>query len=273
MIIIKRFFLIFSMLIVFSLTTNAHDSKTITILVENDCPYSCKSQNGYSGFIQDILITIFKDHNYKVKFKMNPWLRSLDEFNSKASSVDGIIGMKVHPVRKRLALFPDEEIARYTHRFYALKDSPKLKNWKYEGIQSLKTLKIGCRKYWTYCDKRITKYLNEGSEPYVQALTSEEGTKMNFEKLLAGRIDIWIANLTNTEYFLLNERKAGNESVEKVVGFFDVPITNEVNVYPIFYNDDNGRKYCEIYTDGMKKLQKSGKLKIILKKYGLSEWK
>lgn len=50
----KSLILLFNILIVFVISNNVFASKTITILAENDCPYSCTSQNETgNGFIQD----------------------------------------------------------------------------------------------------------------------------------------------------------------------------------------------------------------------------
>ncbi len=258
--------------IIFNAAT-CHGNKKITILVEDDCPYSCQSENGPNGFIQDILLAIFTEENYTLEFRIYPWLRIMNDFNAQRASVDGMIGMKNHPINKSLALFPEEEIAQYNHKFYARVDSPLIKSWQYEGVESLKNLKIGSMKGWTYSDKKITEYLKQGSAPFVQPLHGEGGTERNFRKLLTGRIDLWISNATNTDYFLAKEREAGNKSVDEVIGFLKVPVTSDVNVYPIFYNNEEGRIYAAVFTDGIRRLRANGKLQTIMQIYGLSDWK
>jgi len=109
--------------------------------------------------------------------------------------------------------------------------------------------------------------------PYVQAVYGEAPEEQNFRKLLIGRIDIWIANISNIEYLLSKKIKSGDNKAERVIGLSDVPITNEVNVYPIFYNNENGQIYAKMFTHGIQKLRNSGLLDNILKKYGLKDWK
>lgn len=251
----------------------AHSETTITILVENDCPYSCRPENGQPGFIQDILKTIYEKNGFKTSFHIFPWLRVLNSFNDQNPGVDCMIGMKVHPVNKEIALFPEEEIARYTHRFYALKDSPLTKTWEYQGLESLKNMKVGCVKGWSYCNNDVTKYLTEGDDPQVQAMTGEDAEEKNFRKLVAGRIDLWISNINNTEYMLAVKRNSGNKEVDKIVGIADLPVTAEVNVYPIFYKNMKGEKYSEIYVKGIRELRETGELNSIMAKYGLTDWK
>ena len=228
---------------------------------------------GLNGFIQDIFRTIFQKNGYKTKFVIVPWLRALNTFNEKMPYINGMIGMKAHSIKKEIAIFPEEEIARYTHRFYALKDSPLVKSWKYQGVESLKDITIGCVMGWNYCDNDITEYLKKGNTPYIQALTGTAPAERNFKKLLARRIDLWIANINNTEYLLSKKRKAGNKEAEMVIGFLDLPITTEVNVYPVFYRNEEGERFSKIFTQGIRELRKTGELDTILVKYGLTDWK
>lgn len=113
-------------------------------------------------------------------------------------------------------------------------------------MESLDNINIGCVSGWTYSDKEITKYLAAGSEPYVQALNGQAPEERNFKRLLSQWIDLWVANKNNTEYLLAKERKAGNQNAEKIIGLDDLPITTDVNVYPIFYKNTKGLQYSEI---------------------------
>ncbi len=244
----------------------------ITILVENDCPYACKMPTK-RGFIPDILSAIFEKHGHEMRFKVVPWTRALKTFNSKSGEIDGMIGMTVHPIDKSIAIYPDVEIARYTHRFYTVKDSELVRTWQYRGTKSLEKFKVGSVKGWTYCDKAISDYLANGKAPHVQALHGEAPSERNFQKVLSGRIDLWVANINNTEYFLSTERQKGNKAAEKVVGLLDLPVTNEVNVYPIFYNNQSGKQYAAIFTQGMQELRQSGELDRIMANYSLTDWR
>lgn len=75
---------------------------TITFLVEDDCPYSCRSESEmeHRGFIQDILKIIFEKNGYQTNFKFVPWLRALKTFNDEDPTIDSMIGMKIHPIKK-----------------------------------------------------------------------------------------------------------------------------------------------------------------------------
>lgn len=268
---IRKQFVIFLTGLALCMAGHANADPKITFVVEEDCPYSCRSEKemGLDGFVQDILRTIFESHGYSVEFVIVPWLRALDMFNRRAPGINGMLGMKTHPINKEIALFPDEELTRYIHRFYALKDSPSVDGWKYQGVDSLQRLKIGCVKGWNYSDKSITKYFSEGAHPFVQALHGDGHQERNYQKLLAGRIDLWAANIYNAEYLISKKRSAGDKKVESMVALFDFPITQDVSVYPVFYRNDEGRKLLELYASGIRKLRNTGRLEKFLGRYGL----
>jgi hypothetical protein len=72
---------------------------------------------------------------------------------------------------------------------------------------------------------------------------------------------------------LTKERAGGNPDADKITGLVDVPVTSEVNVYPVFHNTEKGRRCAEIFSQGMRLLRASGRLEKIMMKYGLSDWR
>lgn len=260
------FFLLF-----IAVSSGAAQAETIVMAMENDCPYSCDvRQEGRAGFIQDILKTIFEKNGNTLEVKLLPWQRALNSFNMQRGELDGMIGMKTHPVREGIAVFPQQPIAQYTHRFYARKDAPFLAEWKYAGPDSLDGIRLGAVKGWNYCDRELTRHIQNGQPPLVQALHGEAPAERNFSKLLGRRIDMWVANQFVAEYFLLKKREAGDPSADAVTGFQAVPITGEVNVYPIFYNTDAGKTHAREFDQGMRALQESGELEKIMAAYGVA---
>jgi hypothetical protein len=221
----------------------------ITMLVEEDCPYSCKpdSEMGRGGFVQEILITIFERHGYTLNFTMVPWLRALSLFNDETPGIDGMIAMKVHPIRKTAAVFPDEEIAWYLHSFYVRSDSPLLANWQYEGIESLVGIRVGCVKGWNYCDKTINRYLHAGEAPAVQPLHGGMVQERNFRKLVSGHGSTsgWPTGTTRSTCSLKNAGRRAPRDARRIVRHSDLPVTNAVRVYPVFRRNEHGVRYAE----------------------------
>lgn len=252
------------------------ETKVLNIVTTEFCPYVCiaEKEGGRNGFVIDIFTQIFAKQGYTVKYDIQPWTRAIKTFNEE-KNFDGLIAAtKIHPINKDIAIFPDTEICRYTHKFYGLKDSPLATTWKYKGIESLKDIRLGGIKGWSYSSVEITKYVNETPEPKVYAMFGEDVLRRNIMMLLNKHTDLYVENEFMVDYFLFREKQAGNKDMEKIIPVDSVPIDEGVaESYAVFYKDKNGKKYADILTEGMKELRTSGKLNEIMAVYGLKDWK
>lgn len=249
--------------------------KLLNIVTTEFCPYVCDPEKeGEKGFVIDIFRAIFEKHGYTVKFEVQPWTRALKTFNDKGA-FDGLVAAtKIHPINKDIAVFPETEICIYTHKFYAPKDSSLIGNWKYKGIESLKNIRLGGIKGWSYSSIEITKYMNEKPEPMVYVMYGKDLLKRHVGMLLRKRTDLYVENEFMMTYFLYNEKKAGNPDADKIIAVDSVPIDEGVaESYPVFYKDKNGKKYAAIFTEGIKELRATGKMADIMADYGLKDWR
>ena len=248
--------------------------ETISMVTTDFCPYVCISEkeDGRNGFVLDIFRYIFEKKGYAVKFEIQPWTRALKTYNDKGP-FDGILAAtKIHPINKEIAVFPETEICRYTHKFYALKDSPLVGKWKYTGVESLKNIQLGAIKDWSYSSAEVTKYVNDGGS-HVNPMYGSDLVSRNMGMLLKKHTELYVENEFMVSYFLYKEKKAGNKKMENIVPADSVPIDEGAeNSYPVFYKDKNGEKYAKIFTEGMKELRNS-KLDSIMAGYGLEDWR
>ncbi|MEH6347422.1 MAG: ABC transporter substrate-binding protein [Bermanella sp.] len=253
-----------------------HAKNVIYIGVEDDCPYSCRAENenGLKGFVQDILISIFENNDVEVRFRVFPWARALSTFNDISDSdLIAVVGMKIHAYHKELAFFPNTEIAQYTHAFYALNSFALGGNWKYNGVETLKGIRVGAVLGWAYCDTALTKYIQKNNNRWVSAISGGSVSQRNYQRLLLGRTDIWVANQYNANYLLLKKNRNADSNAARIVRVAKVPVTSIVDVYPVFYNNEKGKEYAQEFDDGMANLRESGLLDAILKTYNLKDWR
>ena len=137
--------LIFFVVSVLVMLNSVCSGEVLNIVTTEFCPYVCnpEKESGQSGFVIDIFKAIFEKQGYAVKFEVQPWTRALKTYNDKGA-FDGLVAAtKLHPVNKEIAVFPETEICMYTHKFYAPKDSPLVGKWRYNGLESLKEIKLG----------------------------------------------------------------------------------------------------------------------------------
>ncbi|MGE0085216.1 MAG: substrate-binding periplasmic protein [Desulfococcaceae bacterium] len=254
----------------------AHAEEVLNMITTEFCPYVClpEKKGGDIGFVLDIFKTVFEKKGYAVRFDVQPWLRALKTFDEK-KSFDGLLAAtRIHPVNKDIAVFPETEICLYTHKFYAVKDSPLVGKWKYTGLDSLKNIRLGGIMGWSYSSAEITKYVNETPEPFVSAMSGNNLIVRNMNMLLKKRTDMYVENEYIVSYFIYKEIYAGNKDMENIVPVDNVPVDEGVGEsYPVFYKDRNGQKYADLFTEGMKELRASGQIDSIMAKYGLKDWR
>ncbi len=268
------------MLIVFILLGAAafpvHSEEVLNMITTEFCPYVCVPENETAemGFVLDIFRAIFEKQGYTVRFEVQPWLRALKAFDE-SKSFDGLLAAtRLHPINKEIAVFPETEICRYTHKFYALKDSPLAGKWNYTGLDSLKDIRLGGIKGWSYSSMEITRYVNETPEPLVSAMFGNDLLGRNVKMLLRKRTDLYVENEYMLAYYLYRKIQAGNKEMENIVPVDSVPVDEGVaESYPVFYRNRNGQKYAAVFTEGMKELRGSGGLDTIMARYGLRDWK
>jgi len=253
-----------------------HADGVLNMVTTEFCPYVCipEKKDGNIGFVLDIFKTVFEKQGYTVKFEIQPWLRALKTFNE-SKSLDGLLAAtQIHPVNREIAVFPETEICRYTHKFYALKDSPLVGKWKYSGLDSLKNIRLGGIKGWSYSSAEITRYVNETPEPLVSAMFGDDVLGRNINMLLKKRTDLYVENEYMVSYFLYREIQAGKKEMENIVPVENVPVDDGVGEsYPVFYRDRNGQKYAALFAEGMKELRASGQMESIMARYGLRDWR
>lgn len=272
----KKFFVAIAVVGVLMIVNSECFGQELNVVTTEFCPYVCDpaKEGGAKGFVIDIFNAVFEKHGYTINYEIQPWVRAMKSFNDRKDFDALIAATKIHPVNKDIALFPETEICMYTHKFYALKDSPLAGKWKYNGVESLKDIVLGGIKGWSYCSAEVTKYVNETPEPKVYAMYGEDLLSRNFNMLLKKRTDLYVENEWMVTYFLYNEKKAGKTYPDNIVAVDSVPVDPGVGEsYPVFYNDEKGKKYAEIFTSSMKELRADGKMAEIMARYGLKDWK
>ncbi len=274
----KRIKVFLSIVGICLMAQGAADGRELKIVTAEFCPYVCNVRDARAkpGFVIDIFKAIFEDAGYTVKLEVQPWTRALKTFNDNKGEFDGLIAAtRLHPVDKAIAVFPDIEICRYTHQFYAPKDSPLLGKWEYQGLESLTDIKLGCVKGWSYSSIALTEYVNDpppGASVY--AMHGEKVLYRNLRMLLRGNTDLYVENQYMVDYFFHQKNEIGEIDPDQIVAVDNVPVDKgAASSYPVFYQEKNGEQYARIFSQGIKKLRKSGKLDPILAAYGLTDWR
>jgi len=229
----------------------------ITIVADNWCPYNCEPASSEPGYGVEIAKHVFEAAGHVVKYEILPWDRAIQEVRE--GKYTAIIGASKEDTRD--FVFPEEEFGISKVVFFAKKGSP----WRFKGIKSLSTVKIGLVKDYSYGDALDTFFKEnpigiryaEGDDPY----------SINIKKLLEGGIDI---TAEDPNVILMKAKKMG--VADQIIQVGDSG--SEQKLYIAFSPSlAKSKEYAEILTNGIRELKRSGKLDKILAKYGLEYWK
>jgi polar amino acid transport system substrate-binding protein len=140
--------------------------------------------------------------------------------------------------------------------------------WKYSGAASLKTLKLGVIKDYTYFSA-VDDYI-KASPAGVVFGTGENPLQSNFTRLVQGEVGAVVDDRSVLKYTIAKMKLQGKVSIAPASAETAVPS----NLYIAFPpKNPKSREYAKILDEGMVTLRKSGELQKILAKYGLTDWK
>jgi polar amino acid transport system substrate-binding protein len=209
----------------------------------------------------EVMKEIFGAKGVEIDYQLMPWDACLKTVEK--GRFDAVIGTDDEEAPN--LLFPDESFGKYQSAFYVKKGTP----WSYKGIDSLKQIRLGVIDGYVYGGD-LDKYLESdpGSDK-VFTIKDEDALPNLLKMLKAGRIDAVVENMPVVEYALRAENFQRGEIV--YAG------SDDINFYDLFVafspSKATSKKYAKIFDDGIKELRSSGKLKEILAKYGLEDWK
>lgn len=254
----------FFFFIFIALSFNA-SAQTLVVSVDEWCPYTCLDaehsalNESNPGYYPEIIDAIFIPQGFEIVYTVRPWKRALAETRS------GILNAILSPAREEAPdfIFPEEEIAHLCWCFYTKQSYA----WEYDGIESLANKTVGYLEGNSFSPELDT-YLREIKDitALSQPVHGLNFQKVNTEKLLRGRISTFIDEANSTRYYLF--RHTLEDKIRKA-GCLDC-----LNMYMAFSPAiKDSAKHAAIFTEGLRKLRESGKLKEILSHYGLADWK
>lgn len=248
---------ILSLLLNFTMPAISH-ADVITLRTDEWCPYACDPKSDKPGFMVEIANEVFKKYGHTVDYNVMNWARVLTDV--KSGQYDGVIGASRSDVSG--FVIPEVPTGVLVSYYYTRKDD----SWMYTGVDSLKKKKIGVINDYTYgdeIDKLVAKKHSSfkkvsGQEPLARLVQMTE-TK---------RIDGFVENPLVLDIAL--------KKLKKDKDLFKVASRNLANDPDLFIAFSparpNSKEYARILDEGVNELRKSGRLKVILQKYDVTDW-
>ncbi len=251
---------LFILLLVFQTTITSATEKEIIFAADPWCPYNCEPNSKHPGYLIELAFAVYEPLGYKVIYKKMPWKRAL--YSAKNGIINAAVGAVIGDVSDNIygtkSLGRDETVAIVR----------KGEIFKYKNPTSFDGKILGIITNYTYDNNGvIDKYIEKRGKEEKGSLTKlyhQKSLDSLFQMLILKRIDVFLENKFVALY------KA------KQLGYLDEVEIVETGagdtICFAFTPDEQGKKLANLLDNGIIKLRKSGKLKVILSKYGLKDW-
>ena len=255
----KKLQIVVTVLMVITLFAGSALAATLTVRADNWPPFNTDPKSAKPGYMIEVLKAIYEPQGIQVDYQVMPWNRSKDEV--KKGTYDAIIG--TDKLESPGLVFPKESFGKFVNCFWVSANN----SWRYSGVDSLKQIKLGVIDGYSY-DEEINTYLAKAPQGKVIAATGDDALPKLIKMLQAGRIDALIEDSTVFAATL----SANNIPAGQVV---NAGRSIEARDLEIAFSPakDSSKKYSEIFSTGIVELRKSGKLKQILDRYSVKDWK
>ncbi|MFC3150569.1 substrate-binding periplasmic protein [Litoribrevibacter euphylliae] len=239
------------------LVSHAH-SDTITIRSDVWFPMNGEPGSAQPGYMIELAQTILSKHGHTVDYRLMPWERALNEV--RLGTEDCVVGAYKEDAPD--FIFPEEHWGMDNSAFYIKKGGP----WRYTGLDSLDTIKLGVIGGYAYGDE-FDEYVKQNKHDNIQTVKGDNALEKNIKKVIAGRLTTFIDSPLVVAAKL---KEMGMEGNIDEAGTLGDPSPMYIACSPV---KPNSKDYIKLIDDGTKALRASGELDAIMAKYGLKDWK
>lgn len=241
------------------LTATAAHADTITLRADEWCPYNCAADSDKPGYGVEIAKEVFAKAGHTVDYKTLAWARALEE--CRKGGINAVVGTSKNESPD--FIFGAEHIIVSDNTFVVKNGNP----WRYGGPATLDKMKIGIIQGYAY-DGEVGKYIetNAKDKARIDVVGGDTGLDQNLKKLAAGRIDATVDAKAVVSYKIM---QMGLTDKLELAGSVD-PSQNYIAFSPA---NPKSKEYAAILDKGVIELRASGRLKQILDRYGVSDWK
>lgn len=232
---------------------------TITLKADYYMPFNGDGRTE-TGYVLDIAKAVFEAKGHKVVFAMAPWDRAVAE--TRAGKCNGVIGTSTSDTPD--FVFPPEEQGESVMLFCVKAGS----TWKFTGVDSLKTLKLGIIKDYTYV-KVVDDYI-KAFPAGVAVASGDSALQDNLAKLVEGELGVVMDERSVLKFAIAKLNLQGKITFTTATSEVVKPSKLFIAFSP---KNPKSAEYAKLLSDGTAALRASGELQKILAKYGLSDWK
>jgi polar amino acid transport system substrate-binding protein len=221
------------------------------------CPYNCKPNSSRPGYIVEVATNILANAGHTLTYLNVPWARALKGIQTGKYH----IALGAYKRSGRNLLFPSETIGKSIIGFYTFIDS----SWTFSGVDSLRRINSGIIRGYAYHNKLDSFFKSNPS--LVTLAHGSNALERSFKSLIRGDVGNVVGDIN-----VLNEKARQLNLIQKVRMAGNLKSSEDLYL-AVSEAHPNARRLTKIISKGIVTLRKTARLKEILSKYGVSDWK
>ena len=250
----------FLFLSLFSMNVQA---KNITLAADLWCPYNCVPGSPNPGYMVEIARQALETDGRRVIYKIIPWDIAVSQALS--GKISGVFGASAEDGEG--LLHTDEPLGK-TYNVYLVNTAVSL----LEKDLDFDKLSIVALDGYDYGNSPLADYLKANvARKNVRMSSARQGLLSNAMLVANGAADMTIDEYS-VVLNLMRERPdlAKNLKIIRPEGYKD----QSIDVYISFSkNDPESQMFADAISEKVRQMRRSGELKALLQRYGLSDWK
>lgn len=233
----------------------AGEVETLRVRADSWMPFNGEPTGEKPGYVVELLREIFEPQGIKIDYRIMPWAAAVKA--AEAGEIDGIIG--ANPKEAINLVTGAESIAEPRFALFARSTS----SWKYESLRSLHDVKLGAIEGYHYWES-LDGYLKKAQPPAMKLYSGDTPLVEGIADLSSGKIDVLVESVV---VFYWAMKSSGRSATD-----FRITYSQQSDpLYVAFAATVRGRKYAQLFDEGIRELKKTERFQAILGKYGLGE--
>ena len=250
----------FWLALLFSSCPVATLADTVTLRADEWYPYNRDPDAERPGYMIELARKIWGDAGYHVDYRLMAWERALEA--TRDGSIDCVVGLT--PDEAPDFIFPEEPQGSSAPHMYVARNS----SWNYQGIDSLKDVRLGVIGGYAYDMGELDAYIAEQqlSPGRVQVMKGNNALEQNIRKLLTGRIDV-LAESPSVMATKMMEMDLGDQIRD--AGSIGEPVLIYIGCTP---TTPRSFELGRLLSAGIRAMRQEGSLSELLGRYNLTDW-
>jgi polar amino acid transport system substrate-binding protein len=232
---------------------------TVALRADEWCPYNCAPDHDKPGYAVELAREAFAAAGHTVDYQVLGWSRSIED--ARAGRYAGIIG--AIPDDAPDFIFPSEPIGASMEGYAVRKGTA----FRYRDAESFAGKVLGSIAGYAF-GGAVGEYIeaHKDDRSRVQLVSGDDALAQNLRKLVAGRVDV-VVDDANVLANAIAELDLGEQVVVADAG---KPGPIYIAFSPAL---PKGKENAAILDRGIAALRRSGRLDLILARYGLKDWR